>query len=92
MEEKILEGDVLTLYDEDDQEVEMEVVATCVYEGTTYYALIPYSEEEDILEEIEYSILKESDEHLTTLDTEEEFNTVAALFDSMLIDEPSDEE
>jgi hypothetical protein len=64
----------------------MEVIAVCEYEDTKYYALIPYAEEPND-DDIEYMILKETNEHLVTLDCEEEFNAVASIFDGMLTDE-----
>lgn len=84
------ELDIVTLTDEDGIEYEYEIIGSVEYEGNLYFALVPA--EDEVIEE--YLILKSvpcEDENafsdLIYIDDQEEFEGVAAIFDSMLNEE-----
>ena len=87
MAENIFEENIVPLIDEDGNEVKFEIIADTEYEGATYIALIPVDEESE-----EYFILKavtsEDDpddlEDLIEIEDDDEFQTVAAIFDEIL--------
>lgn len=76
--------DFITITDEDGTDYEMEVLDTIEYQGTTYLAVCDATISEDA-EEVEYSLLKVSEENgeefLVTIDDEDELTAVDALFD-----------
>jgi uncharacterized protein YrzB (UPF0473 family) len=91
MDEKMKENEVeiYTLQDEEGNEHEFELIATCEKNGTTYYAMIPAAAEEDDNDEIcEYVILKavveNGEENLVTIDDDDEFDDIADYFDDLL--------
>ena len=91
MDEKMKENEVeiYTLQDEEGNEHEFELIATCEKNGTTYYAMIPAATEEDDNDEIcEYVILKavieNGEENLVTIDDDDEFDDIADYFDDLL--------
>ncbi len=79
---------IITLTDDDDNEIEFEVIGEAELDGVTYFAMMPTENagaEEGI---IEYVLLKrEQDENgedlFITLDDEAEFDKVAAYFDEL---------
>lgn len=87
MADNIFEENIVTLIDEDGNEVKFEIIADTEFEGFTYLALIPADEESE-----EYFILKviasEEDpdglEDLVEIEDDEEFAKVADIFDEML--------
>ena len=86
------EADLISLLDEDGNELQFEVIGSAEIGGVMYYAMVPCDEdaaEEDVCE---YVILKaEKDEDgediLVTVDDDDEFDDVADFFDDMLSDE-----
>ena len=80
MEER---DDILTLTEEEGNEVNFEIVDALEHDGKTYVLLTPAEAgEEDEVEVILLRVEDDGDEDiLITVDDEEEFNTVAALFD-----------
>lgn len=83
--EKIEVGEIFTITDENDQEQEVEVLAAISMEGTEYVAV---GFVEDIQAEIEDDIdiffLKvDSDDDLTAIESDEEFDRVSAAFDEL---------
>lgn len=87
--------DFITITDEDGVEYELEVLSTLEYKGSTYYAMVPASANED--EDLEVSILKGVDEDgeeiLCAIEDEEELETVYnMLIDQLYEDEEEDEE
>ena len=91
MEEKNLELDRYTLTDEDGNESEYELIATCEMNGNTYYALIPAEAdtEGDILEYVILKLEKQEngEEFLVSVDDDDEFDDVADYFDDYLAEE-----
>ena len=85
MADEIFESDIYTLTDDDGVESDFELIGTVEMEGVKYYALIPYTEDEDTEVE-EYIVLRgEKDENgeeiLVSIDDDEEFDRVADFFD-----------
>lgn len=90
-DEEIFENDdIYTLTDEDGNESDFELIGSVEVEGTAYYALIPYSEDESDEPE-EYIVLRgEKDENgeevLVSIDDDEEFDRIADIFDDEFAD------
>jgi uncharacterized protein YrzB (UPF0473 family) len=87
--EKIEVGEVFTISDEDDQELEVEVLATVKVEGTEYAAV---SFVEDIQQEndddINIFFLKVDQEgDLSAIENDEEFEKVSAALDEIIEEE-----
>lgn len=85
MADEIFESEIYTLTDDNGVESDFELIGTVEVEGVTYYALIPYTEDEDA-EVDEYIVLRgEKDENgedvLVSIDDDEEFDRVADIFD-----------
>ena len=97
MEEKNLELDRYTLTDEDGNESEYELIATCEMNGNTYYALIPADADTDG-DFLEYVILKlekqeNGEEYLVSVDDEdEEYEDYSDLNDDEDFEGEDDEE
>ncbi len=93
MEEKMNENEVeiYTLQDEEGNDHEFELIATCEKNGTTYYAMIPVATDDKDDEICEYVILKSvvenGEENLVTIDDDDEFEDVADYFDDLLTSE-----
>ena len=90
MADEIFESEVYTLTDDNGVETDFELIGTVELEGVTYYALIPYTEDEDA-EVDEYIVLRgEKDENgedvLVSIDDDEEFDRVADIFDDEFAD------
>ena len=80
MSDELKEGEFYTLTDEDGNDVDFELIATCELGGVEYFAMIAEDEDE------EYVILKkitddDGEEILVTIDDDEEFDRVADHFD-----------
>ena len=82
-------SDFLTIVDEDGTEFELEVLSTLEYNGCTYMAVIPATDEEE--PELEVSILKSVDEDgesiLCAIEDDEELETVYNLIMDQLYEE-----
>jgi uncharacterized protein YrzB (UPF0473 family) len=87
--EKIEVGEIFTISDENDEEMEVEVLGAINLDGTDYVAV---SFVEDLKEETEDDIdiffLKvDEDGDFTAIETDEEFDRVTTAFDELLEDE-----
>lgn len=95
MDEMNQEREFFTLVDEEGKETEFEKIDEVEYNGVTYFAMIPADAAEAAKEEdgfCEYVILrKEKDEDgedsLVTIDDDDEFDSVADLFDDRFSEE-----
>lgn len=81
--------DLLTLEDEDGQEVTFEVIDATEVNGTRYLAVIPYQEDPASLEEDAELILMrigtdEEGEYMDIVDDDEELLTVGKVFEERL--------
>ena len=85
-------SDFITIVDDDGTEYELEVLSTIEYNGNSYMAVIPASEEEF---ELEVTILKSVEEDgepiLCVIEDDEELQTVYDLIMDELYEEESDE-
>ena len=86
--------DFFTLTDEDGNEFELELVDTLEHQGVTYYAMFPAVEEDETTgepkdvdaDDEEYGLVimkaieENGEELLSTLDSDEELDTVYELF------------
>ena len=92
--EDLYGSDFMTIVDEDGTEFELEVLSTLEYNGCTYLAVIPASEEDS--ENLEVSILKSVEEDgeplLCAIENEEELKAVYDLIMDELYAEEDDEE
>ena len=81
--------DLLTLEDEDGQEVTFEVIDATEVNGTRYLAVIPYQEDPDSLQEDAELILMrigtdDEGEYMDIVDDDEELLTVGKVFEERL--------
>lgn len=81
--------DLLTLEDEDGQEVTFEVIDATEVNGTRYLAVIPYQEDPASLEEDAELILMrigtdEEGEYMDIVDDDEELLTIGKVFEERL--------
>ena len=88
-------SDFMTIVDEDGTEFELEVLTTIEYNGFTYLAVTPATDDEDA--ELEISILKSVEEDdgepvLCAIEDEEELETVYSLIMDQLYEEDEDDE
>ena len=89
-------SDFMTIVDEDGTEFELEILTTLEYNGATYLAVTPATDEET--EELEVSILKSVEEDgeeepiLCAIEDEEELETVYGLIMDQLFEEEEDED
>ncbi len=86
-------SDFMTIIDEDGTEYELEVLSTLEYNGETYLAVTPATDE-DV--ELEVSILKSVEEDgepiLCAIEDEEELEAVYSLIMDQLYEEDEDDE
>ena len=87
-------SDFITIVDEDGTEFELEVLTTIEYNGQTYLAVTPATDDEDA--ELEVSILKSVEEDgddpiLCAIEDEEELETVYNLIMEQLYAEDDEE-
>ena len=95
MEEKELTNmeDIITLTDEDGNDLDFEILASCERNGQTYFAVIEVKDEADIEKEeiLEYIVLKlteeDGEEILATIDDDEELDDIADYFDDLFSQE-----
>lgn len=86
---KIEVGEIFTISDEDDQEQEVEVVAAVTIEGTDYVA-VAFAEDlkEDTEDVIDIFFLKVDEAgDFESIESDEEFDKVSAVFDSIMEDD-----
>ena len=88
-------SDFMTIVDEDGTEFELEVLTTVEYNGATYLAVTPATDEE--IEDLEVSILKsveedEGDPILCAIEDETELEAVYNLIMDQLYAEDEDED
>lgn len=81
--------DLLTLEDEDGQEVTFEVIDATEVNGTRYLAVIPYQQDPESLEEDAELILMrigtdDEGEYMDIVDDDEELLTVGKIFEERL--------
>ena len=86
MDEMNYNPEIFTLTDEEGNEHEFELMDVMELDGTTYYALVPYTEDPEaaLTEDTELVILKGGEEDgvdfLTTIDNDEEYDRVGNIF------------
>lgn len=87
--EKIEVGEIFTISDENDQEEEVEVLATVDIDGTEYIAVCFVEDvQEDSEEDIDIFFLKvDEDGDLSALESDEEFDKVSAAFEEVFEEE-----
>lgn len=88
MADEIFDTEIITLTDEDGNEIEFEVIASLEIDGNIYYALMPVADNENG----DCVILKlEKDENgediLSTIDDDDEYEKVADAFDDEVFSE-----
>lgn len=87
-------SDFITIVDEDGTEYELEVLTTLEYNGCSYMAVIPATDEEQ--EDMEIIILKSVEEDgesiLCAIEDEQELEAVHQLMMDQLYEEEEDEE
>ena len=88
-------SDFMTIVDEDGTEYELEVLITIEYNGQTYLAVTPATDEE--MQDLEISILKSVEEEsgdpiLCAIEDEEELETVYGIIMEQLYAEEDEEE
>ncbi|MDN4492013.1 DUF1292 domain-containing protein [Ureibacillus aquaedulcis] len=82
-------GEIFTITDENDEELEVEVLASINIEGTEYVA-VGFVEEiqEETEEDIDVFFLKVDGEgDLSAIESDEEFDKVSAAFDEIMDEE-----
>ncbi|WP_071394705.1 DUF1292 domain-containing protein [Bacillus tuaregi] len=87
--EKIEVGEVFTITDENDEELEVEVLASMNIEGTDYVA-VAFAEDvrEESDEDIDIFFMKvDQDGDFSAIDSENEFDKVSAAFDEIMEDD-----
>ncbi|KEF37715.1 Protein of unknown function (DUF1292) [Schinkia azotoformans MEV2011] len=87
--EKIEVGEIFTISDENDQEEEVEVLATVDIDGIEYIAVCFVEDvQEDSEEDIDIFFLKvDEDGDLSALESDEEFDKVSAAFEEVFEEE-----
>jgi uncharacterized protein YrzB (UPF0473 family) len=79
------EAEIITLLDEDDNEIQFELIGGYTDRGVQYFALIPVGSADEDGGFDEYIILKsvksEDGEELVEIDDDAEFERIAAIFD-----------
>jgi uncharacterized protein YrzB (UPF0473 family) len=97
--------DFITVTDEDGNDFELELVDTLEYQGVTYYAMFPAVEEDEETgepkdvdaDDEEYGLVimkaieENGEELLSTLDSDEELDTVYELFMERFFQEDGEE-
>lgn len=79
------EAEIITLLDEDDNEIQFELIGGYTDRGVQYFALIPVGSADEDGGFDEYIILKsvksEDGEELVEIEDDAEFERIAAIFD-----------
>jgi uncharacterized protein YrzB (UPF0473 family) len=86
-------GEIFTITDEKDEELEVEVLAALNIEGTDYVAVAFVEDlQEEIEEDIDIFFLKvDQDGDFSAIDSDKEFDKVSAAFDEIMDEEEEDE-
>ena len=95
MEEKefVDMDDIITLTDEDGNDIDFEMLARCERNGQTYFAVIEVKDEAEREKDeiLEYIVLKlteeDGEEVLATIDDDDELDDVADYFDDLFSQE-----
>ena len=75
---------IITLIDENGKELDFEMVAVIPYKGKDYVALVPAGDEEcDEAVILEIEEQEDGSEELITIESDEVFEAVSALFEEM---------
>ncbi|MCP1143509.1 DUF1292 domain-containing protein [Lysinibacillus endophyticus] len=87
--EKIQVGEIFTITDENDEELEVEVLAGINIEGTDYVAVSFVEDlQEETEEDIDVFFLKlDDDGDFSAIDSDEEFEKVSNAFDEIMKEE-----
>jgi len=87
--DKIEVGEVFTISDENEEENEVEVIATVTIEGTDYVAVSFVEDlQEETDEDIDIFFLKvDQDGDFAAIDSDDEFEKVSTAFDEMVSEE-----
>ncbi|WP_338450127.1 DUF1292 domain-containing protein [Niallia oryzisoli] len=87
--EKIEVGEIITISDENDEEMEVEVLASMNIEGTDYVAVaFLEDDQEETDEDIDIFFFKvDQDGDFTAIDSDNEFDKVSAVFEEMMDEE-----
>ena len=85
-------SDFITIMDEDGMEYELEVLSTLEYNGASYIAAIPASEELDPEVILLKSVEEDGESILCAIEDAEELEAVHSLMMDSLYEEEADEE
>ncbi|MEH7885225.1 DUF1292 domain-containing protein [Bacillus sp. JJ1609] len=87
--DKIEVGEVFTISDENEEELEVEVIGTVTIEGTDYVAVSFVEDlQEETDEDIDIFFLKvDQDGDFVAIDSDDEFEKVSSAFDDMVSEE-----
>jgi uncharacterized protein YrzB (UPF0473 family) len=89
MDKKYNKEDVVTLWDEDGNTIEMLIRKEAVIDGVKYYAVIDIADLDN--EYAEYGLLKDiienGEELVSTIDDDDEFYKVSEYFDELIASE-----
>ena len=87
--DKIEVGEVFTISDENEEELEVEVIGTVTIEGTDYVAVSFVEDlQEETDEDIDIFFLKvDQDGDFVAIDSDDEFEKVSSAFDEMVSEE-----
>ena len=85
------EMEIVTLTDEDGNEIDFEVIGECERDGERYFAMIPVNDPDAADDVCEYVILKLAmdgeEEVLVSVDDDDELDDVADYFDDLFSQE-----
>jgi uncharacterized protein YrzB (UPF0473 family) len=86
-------GEIFTITDENDEELEVEVLAALNLEGTDYAAVAFVDDlQEDIEGDIDIFFLKvDQDGDFSAIDSDKEFDQVSAAFEEIMDEEEEEE-
>ena len=86
-------GEIFTITDENDEELEVEVLAALNIEGTDYVAVAFVEDlQEENEDDIDIFFLKvDQDGDFSAIDSDKEFDKVSAAFDEIMDEEEEDE-
>ncbi len=88
MADEIFDTEVITLTDEEGNEIEFEVIASLEIDGNIYYALMPVADNENgecVLLKLEKD--EDGEDILSTIDDDDEYEKVADAFDDEVFSE-----
>lgn len=88
MADEIFDTEIITLTDEEGNEIEFEVIASLEIDGNIYYALMPVADNENgecVLLKLEKD--EDGEDVLSTIDDDDEYEKVADAFDDEVFSE-----